>query len=283
MSSTITASQSSVTAYVAQQTYQSGAATGSGSANAASTSTSASSVDTYSLSSMAQELTAQENSWASMSQSQLKGIYNSTQNTFIQFDAQFANQGAKVFYNDERTSGTPEELAFSKKIAAYMVSVHGDPPGNAPNPYAGASRAMLTGIMYDTSGKYTTSERYAASEEQETQDYTYLSALGNAAVQNPSAQGNLYQGLLDYYDALSPVEKSIVPGGYRNQVEGYLQQAQTLFGALSKKDADSVLQAMLTAFNENASGSASTLTTNEPISNQLVKITSSQSASSQPA
>jgi hypothetical protein len=274
MSTTITALQSPVNAYVTQQTSQIAAATTNASSAAAGTTNP--STDTVALSDTAQEMAAQATSWASMSQSQLQGIYNSTWNTFVQFDEQFASQGSKVAYDDVQTTGTPAELAFSKKIADYMVSIHSEPPGNVPNPYAGASRAMVTSIMYDTSGKYTTSEREAAAAEQGAQDYTYLSALGNAAVRSPAAQRNLYQGLLDYYDAQSPVEKSVIPSGYQEQVEGYLQQQETLLGTSSTQDTDSVLQAMLTAFNENtASESASTLTTNEPIWSQLVNITSS--------
>jgi hypothetical protein len=227
-----------------------------------------------SLSDTAKEMAAQATSWASMSKSQLQGIYNGTWNTFVQFDANFATQGNKVFYDDERTSGTPAELAFSKQVANYMVSIHSVPPGNVANPYAGDSREMVTSIMYDTSGKYTTSERYAAAAEQGQQDYRYLSNLF-ASVPKDSDHRKMYQGILDYYDALSPVETSVYPGGYREQTEAYLKQQDTLFGVLSKQDAANIAQAMSTAFNENSvSNSPSLLTFNEPISSRLIKITS---------
>lgn len=260
MSTTITALQSPVNAYVTQQTSQIAAATTNASSAAAGTTNP--STDTVTLSDTAQEMAAQATSWASMSQSQLQGIYNSTWNTFVQFDEQFASQGSKVAYDDVQTTGTPAELAFSKKIADYMVSIHSEPPGNVPNPYAGASRAIVTSIMYDTSGKYTTSEREAAAEEQGAQDYTYLSALGNTAVRSGTDQRNLDQGILDYYAALSPVETSVFSGGYQEQAEASLKHQQTLFGVLSTQDANSVQQFMLSTFNESTvSGGALTPTT----------------------
>jgi hypothetical protein len=273
MSTTIADSQLPVNAYVTQQTSQKAAATTSASSTASGTTNP--SIDTITLSDMAQQMAAQAKSWASMSQSELKGIYDSTWNTFVQFDATFANQGNKVFYDDERTSGTPAELAFSKQIAAFMVSIHTVPTGNVANPYAGASREMLSSIMYDESGKFTKSERYAAAAEQGKQDYIFLSRLGDSAVRGTD-QRKLYQGILDYYDAQSPVEKSVYPDGYREQTEAYLKQQETRFGVLSKKDVDSVKQVMSTAFNASTvSGSALTLTFKEPIWSQLVKITSS--------
>jgi hypothetical protein len=249
MSTTITPSQSPVNAYVTQQTSKSAAATTSASSAAAGTTNP--STDTITLSDTAQEMAAQATSWASMSQSQLQGIYKGTWNTFVQFDANFAAQGTKVFYADEQTTGTPGEIAFSKQVANYMVSIHEEPQGGVANPYAGASRAVVTSIMYDTSGKYSTSERYAAAAEQGQQDYIYFKTLGDAAVRNSSDQPKLYQGALDYYDALSPVEKSVVPGGYQEQTQAYLNQSETLFGMLSKRDADSVQKFMLNTFNES--------------------------------
>lgn len=272
MSTTITTLQSSVNAYVTPQTSKSSAATTS--ASGAVDGATNSSTDTITLSDTAKEMAAQATSWASMSKSQLQGIYNGTWNTFVQFDANFSAQGNKVFYDDERTSGTPAELAFSKQVANYMVSIHSVPPGNVANPYAGDSREMVTSIMYDTSGKYTTSERYAAAAEQGQQDYSYLSNLF-ASVPKDSDHRKMYQGILDYYDALSPVETSVYPGGYREQTEAYLKQQDTLFGVLSKQDAANIAQAMSTAFNENSvSSSPSLLTFNEPISRRLIKITS---------
>jgi hypothetical protein len=254
MSPTITDLQFPVNAYVTQQTSQKAAATTSASSAAARTTNP--STDTITLSDTAKEMAAEATSWASMSPSELKGIHDRTWNTFGQFDAKFAAQGTKVFYDDERTSGTPAELAFSKQIANYMVSIHTIPTGNVVNPYAGASRAMVTSIMYDTNGKYTTSERYAAAAEQGKQDYIYFSRLGDAAVRS-NDQRQLYQGVLDYYAALSPVETSVFPGGYQEQAGAYLKQQQTLFGVLSKQEADSVQQFMLNTFNESTvSGSA---------------------------
>jgi hypothetical protein len=233
------------------------------SASSAASGTTNASTDTVTLSDTAQEMAAQATSWASMSQSQLQGIYNGTWNTFVQFDANFATQGTKVFYADEQTTGTPAEIAFSKQVANYMVSIHEEPQGGVANPYAGASRAVVTSIMYDTSGKYTTSERYAAAAEQGQQDFIYFKTLGDAAVRNSSDQPQLYQGALDYYDALSPVEKSVVPGGYQEQTQAYLNQSETLFGMLSKKDADGVQQFMLNTFNEGTVSGTAASTENQ--------------------
>lgn len=259
MSTTITASQSLVTAYITQQAAQSAVANTTTSARGEADGTTNSSTDTITLSDAAQEMAAQATSWTSMSQSQLQGIYNSTWNTFGQFDANFAAQGDKVFYDDERTSGTSAEVAFSKQIANYMVSIHTEPQGGVANPYAGDSRAMVTSIMYDTSGKYTTSERYAAAAEQGQQDYTYLSHLFSSVPTDPD-QRKMYQGILDYYAALSPVETSVFPGGYQEQAGTYLKQQQTLFGVLSTQEADSVQRFMLSTFNESTvSGGALTV------------------------
>lgn len=182
-------------------------------------------------------MATQVTSWSSMSQAEFKGIFDRTWETFIDFDAKFQKEGKQVFYDDMRTIGTPEELAFSKKVADFIVSIHSSPKGNAANPYAGASREMLTSIMYDESGRYTASERYAATSEQQKQDFTYFSGL-SASASITSDYREYYKGVLDYYDALSPVEASVYPKGYREQVEGYLKQQETLFGVLSDQDSD---------------------------------------------
>jgi hypothetical protein len=58
------------------------------------------------------------------------------------------------------------------------------------------------------------------------------------------------------------LQSPVNPGGYQEQVGAYLNQQETLFGGLSKQDADSVQQFMLNTFNESTvSGSALTSTT----------------------
>lgn len=265
MATSISNSLTSTSAYLTQQTVQ--AKSASISADRKSASDVKSTTDSVTLSPMARQMAAQATTWSTLSKTELKGVYDRSWDSIVQLDNKFQNSGMAAFDADIPADGTPEQIAHASQIRDYMVSVHSSPPGKVANPYAGYSREALSSILYDESGTYTQSEKYAAVEEQQKQDFTYFSALF-ASNSISEDHREMYKGILAFYDKLSPVEQSVYPAGYREEVSTFLKQQETLFGALSDNDKKAATNQM-----KNVSAAAS-LNRDEPIWAQLVAATS---------
>ncbi len=113
------------------------------------------------ISTRAQQLSAQSERWSSMSKGELRVLYDRTMDEFVALDRRYEAQG-RAALEDMPDTEDPERLELAKRAAAYNDAIRSTPPGTAPNPFAGVSRDELTSIIYDDTGTYTLSERYAA-------------------------------------------------------------------------------------------------------------------------
>lgn len=213
------------------------------------------------ISAQAQQLSK----WASLSKPQQRALYDTTMNAFVALDRSYAAPGQPALQDMPEGNG-PGRIDLAKRAVAYYASIRSSPPGQAPNPFAGVDREQLTSVIYDDSGTYTVSERYAAWAEQQRQDYISLSRLF-AGITNGGDNRLVYKGLLDHFDALSPIERSIYPDDYRDQLVHLLEAQEAQFGKLEAS-----------APNDSTSAPASTaLKPGEPISMQLVAFVSTSS------
>ncbi|MDB6145649.1 MAG: hypothetical protein JWP80_4693 [Pseudomonas sp.] len=118
---------------------------------------------------------------------------------------------------------TPERIAQAKKVADFVYSAHTS--GNMDNnPYQHLSRDELSAILYDESGNHTPAERYAASITRQDKDFAALTENSKGIYVKDKTP--YYQGLLDFFDALSAIERSQYPEDYRERYVGYLKQAE---------------------------------------------------------
>jgi hypothetical protein len=213
------------------------------------------------ISAQAQQLSK----WDSLSKSEQRALYDTTMEVFLALDRSYAAPGQPA-QQDLPDSSDPARIDLAKRAVAYNASIRSSPPGQAPNPFAGVDRERLTSIIYDDSGTYTVSERYAACEEQQRQDYNSLSKLF-AGVSNGGDNRLVYKGLLDYFDALSPIERSIYPDDYRDKLAHLLQAQEAQFGTLDAS-----------APSDAASAPAGTaLKPGEPIATQLIALVTTSS------
>jgi hypothetical protein len=223
--------------------------------------TGAQSAHSVEISAQAQQLSK----WDSLSKAEQRALYDTTMEAFLALDRSYAAPRQPAL-QDVPDGSDPDRIDLAKRAVAYNASIRSSPPGQAPNPFAGVDREQLTSIIYDDSGTYTVSERYAAWGEQQRQDYISLSNLF-ARTTNGGDNRLVYKGLLDHFDALSPIERSIYPGDYRDKLVQFLQTQEAQYGTLDAS-----------ASNDSASSPADTaLKQGEPISTQLIALVSASS------
>jgi hypothetical protein len=151
----------------------------------------------------------------------------------------------------------PQHLALTESALAFVLARH-HRRDFARNPFDGLPRATLCCVVYDESGRYNLAERYAASEALHTSDSRYFVQL-IATTYNSVERRLVFQGLLEHFDALLPVEQSIYLDGYREVQQGYLDREETLYGKLVLGKPLSVIFTEQTPANLLASVEASTL------------------------
>jgi hypothetical protein len=216
--------------------------------------------DPVQISARAEHLAAQSAQWNSLSGAELRGLYDKTMDAFVALDRRYEAEGRAALQEMPDTED-PERLESAKRAAAYNDSIRSTPRGSASNPFAGVDRNQLTSIIYDDTGAYTLSERYAAWSEQQRQDFTRLDAVFEG-ITHGGDNRTLYKTLLDYFDEMSPVEQSIYPKDYRERLEDFLEEQELRFGA---SDEPQTL--------ETDSPKPDALTRDRPIWTQLVALT----------
>ena len=102
----------------------------------------------------------------------------------------------------------------------------------ARNPFAGMPRSSLCAVVYDDTRTYNLAERYAASEELRASDSRYFVKL-IATTCDTVERRLVFQGLIEHFDALLPVEQSIYLDGYREVQVEHLQREEALYGKLN--------------------------------------------------
>lgn len=198
-----------------------------------STNTGSSTSSTVSISSSAQALYTQSSAverQSAMSQSELKALHDSTWSGISDFSRLIAS---KNYDKESLLPNTDDPARMQLGEAALEFSIaHHHSPGKVSNPFSGMARSDLSAITYDESGTYTDAERYAASVELRRQDYEYFSALF-AKTTNGGDNREVYKGILDYFDELSPVEKTAYPDDFKETYEGFYQEQVDQWGPLA--------------------------------------------------
>ncbi|AQR64120.1 hypothetical protein BXU06_02915 [Aquaspirillum sp. LM1] len=134
--------------------------------------------------------------------------------------------GSKKANDEVPDSDDPVRLARAKQATDFVCGQSGTNfKSSAKNPFAGMSRESLTKIMYDDSGTYTINERAAAGSEQQRQDYNYWSPIISDSFMSGDCRKH-YRAAIEFYDKLSPIEKSFAPVGYRENVVNWLKKEE---------------------------------------------------------
>lgn len=103
--------------------------------------------------------------------------------------------------------------------------------GAALNPFASHSRQALCCVVFDASCAYTLAERYAAYEAMRQSDSAFFINL-IATTRGVTERRVVFRGLLEHYDRLLPIEKSIYPEAYRDVQQTHLDREEGLYGPL---------------------------------------------------
>lgn len=152
---------------------------------------------------------------------------NSLKKRGIELLDQLYIAGSKKANDEVPDSDDPARLARAKQATAFCQN----PSNDSINPFFGLSRESLTKIMYDDSGLYTINERSAALSEQNRQDYNYWSPIIADAFMSGDYRKH-YRAAIEFYDKLSPIEKSFAPVGYRENVVNWLKKEEERLGKL---------------------------------------------------
>ncbi|WP_024667387.1 hypothetical protein [Pseudomonas syringae] len=119
---------------------------------------------------------------------------------------------------------------LAERAVQFALGLHGRRP-EVDNPFKGKLREDLCCIMFDDLSLHTLVERYAASEALRRHDSEYFSKL-IATTRNTVERRIVFHGLLEHFDRLLPIEKSIYPLNYRSVQYAHLEQEEALYGKL---------------------------------------------------
>ncbi|TDV70280.1 hypothetical protein EC915_102545 [Pseudomonas sp. LP_7_YM] len=100
------------------------------------------------------------------------------------------------------------------------------------NPFTGRRREALCCVVFDETAGYTLVERYAAYEAIRQSDASFFIKL-IATTRGVVERRIVFRGLLEHYDRLLPIEKSIYPDGYRAAQQAHLDREEQLYGPLA--------------------------------------------------
>jgi hypothetical protein len=149
----------------------------------------------------------------------------------VEFSTQVARQGRQAPQVVQLLEDCdPRHMALTEGALRYVLARH-HRRSFARNPLVGLPRATLSCVVYDESAPFNLAERYAASEALHALDSRYFVQL-IATTYNTVERRLVFQGLLEHFDALLPVEQSIYLDGYREAQQGYLDREELLYGHL---------------------------------------------------
>ncbi|KPX62837.1 hypothetical protein ALP66_100680 [Pseudomonas amygdali pv. photiniae] len=129
----------------------------------------------------------------------------------------------------ERLEGRKRKW-LAEQAVQFILGLHGRRPA-VDNPFKGLLREDLCCIVFDDASLHTLVERYTAGEALRHQDSEYFVKL-IATTRNTVERRIVFHGLLEHFDRLLPIEKSIYPLNYRTTQLAHLEQEETLYGKL---------------------------------------------------
>jgi hypothetical protein len=156
------------------------------------------------------------------SKAELQAIFQRTNgptSNSVRLSTQMNSQGkTSELLMQKPLDTSPERLAKAEKIASFVFIQH-TTLNRTGNPYDGLSRDELSNIYYDETGNHTPAERYLAGFTRQVKDFEFLT-------RNTGNSGTSYRAQIAFYDARSPVERSMYSEGYREQLVSFLEQAE---------------------------------------------------------
>lgn len=132
--------------------------------------------------------------------------------------------------DDLKKLTTPERLQDAEQAVAFALAQN-NRRISALNPFMGLRREALCAVVFDDTGTYALVERYAAYQAIRQSDADVFIKL-IATTRGVVERRIVFRGLLEHYDRLLPIEKSIYPDGYRSVQQGHLDREEALYGRL---------------------------------------------------
>ncbi|WP_122222067.1 hypothetical protein [Pseudomonas syringae group genomosp. 3] len=120
--------------------------------------------------------------------------------------------------------------SLAERAVQFALGQHCRRP-EADNPFKGMLREDLCCIVFDDRSLHTLVERYAAREALRQHDSEYFVKL-IATTRETVERRIVFHGLLEHFDRLLPIEKSIYPLHYRAVQQAHLDHEETLYGKL---------------------------------------------------
>jgi hypothetical protein len=120
--------------------------------------------------------------------------------------------------------------AMAEQAVQFALGLHWRREATS-NPYAGLQREYLCCVVFDELAPFTLVERYAASAALRQLDSEYFGKL-IATTRNTVERRIVFIGLLEHFDALLPVERSIYPLNYRAAQQSHLENEERTYGKL---------------------------------------------------
>ncbi|MEE5136473.1 hypothetical protein V2J83_13265 [Pseudomonas alliivorans] len=145
---------------------------------------------------------------------------------------------APVFQDLERLQDRKRK-SLAEQAMLFALGAFGRCPP-ADNPFCRMAREYLCCVIFDDTGLYTLVERYAAAEALKYGDSQYFAKL-IATTRNTVERRIVFHGLLEHFDRLLPIEKSIYPLDYRSAQQAHLDHEESLYGKLELKQPISVI------------------------------------------
>lgn len=124
-----------------------------------------------------------------------------------------------------------QRMALAEDSARFVLGQH-DRCAACENPFSGKTREFLCCVVFDDDAPYALVERYAASEALRQQDGQFFFKL-IATTRHTVERRLVFQGLLEHFDGLLPIEQSIYPHNYRRAQQSHLDREEELYGKLA--------------------------------------------------
>lgn len=173
-----------------------------------------------------------------MSRDQLQAIHRQwfgPQGLFATFCAEIERLGRQAPALDDLTRlGSARRRQEAEQAVAFALA-QSNRRGATHNPFSGRKREALCCVIFDESGAYTLVERYAAYEAMRQGDSEFFIKL-IATTRGVVERRIVFKGLLEHFDRLLPLEKSIYPGAYREVQLAHLEREEGLYGPLKLED-----------------------------------------------
>lgn len=189
-----------------------------------------------------QRLVEEQNTFSRKQLSELHGQWLGPHGVFAAFSAEVERLGRQApVLGDLASLSSTARINEAEQAVAFALA-QCNRRHAAINPFGGRSRQELCCVVFDASGTYSLAERYAAFEAMRQSDSDFFIKL-IATTRGVTERRIVFLGLLEHYDRLLPVEKSIYPEAYREVQQTHLEREEGLYGPLVLSDS---LQTLLT-------------------------------------